>query len=550
MEKILVFFPTYNEVGNVEALIGAIRTHLPGAHILAVDDASPDGTGQLLNALAGRYRGIEVILRPRKMGVGTAHKLAMLYARQNGFEVLVTMDADFSHHPKYLPVFLDRLSRADFVTGSRYIEGGTCNYGFYRTFISRTANLVAQAALGLPLKENTTLYRGYVLPLLEHLNIDEIKSEGYSFAVESLFRISRVANGLEEFPIRFENRLVGQSKISKVEIYKAVLTIISLAAGRVRARHAPTVADVNDTTEQPAKCCNCQGTYHIEVYPPRDPLPSSESVSAYTCSSRAVRSHGQILRCLQCGLTFMRPRFSGDQLLEEYDKAEDPTYLENIAVRERMFEYNLAAVAQYTRPGCRLLDIGSHGGAFLNVAKEHGLEVMGLEPCSWAVAESRKRVDAPVIHGTTQNLPDDIGNFDIVTMWDVLEHLSDPLEELRRVHRLLRPDGTLLFSTLMIDNWFAKLSGSRWPWLMDMHLFYFTDATISHVLQQTGFAIMESRNYCHMVTTEYLLSKLGTLGLPGTEPASAFLKKLKWNNTVLPFRLGDIKLFVCKKRAG
>src|SRR5262249_45491682 len=142
--------------------------------------------------------------RPGKLGLGSAHKLAMLYARDEGFDVLITMDADFSHHPRYLPTFLELLCENDFVTGSRYMSGGKSDYGAGRTFISRTANLFAKAALGLPLEENTTMYRGFTAELLARMNIEAIQSEGYSFAVESLHQVSQVTSRLAEFPIHFE----------------------------------------------------------------------------------------------------------------------------------------------------------------------------------------------------------------------------------------------------------------------------------------------------------------------------------------------------------
>src|ERR1041384_641652 len=117
--RVLVFFPTYNESGNVERLVQTIREYLPGASILAVDDASPDGTGAILDRLAEELPAVAVIHRPGKLGLGSAHKLAMLYARDAGFDVLITMDADFSHHPRYLPSFLDVLRDVEVVTGSR-----------------------------------------------------------------------------------------------------------------------------------------------------------------------------------------------------------------------------------------------------------------------------------------------------------------------------------------------------------------------------------------------------------------------------------------------
>lgn len=548
MKKILVFFPTYDEAGNCQALIDSIRSFLPHCHILVVDDASPDGTGELLDSMAKEYENLSVIHRPRKMGVGSAHKLAIQYARSQKYDFLITMDADFSHHPHYLQTLVQLLSEYDFVTGSRYVKDGNCNYGLYRRILSRTANLVAQLGVGLTLKENTTLYRGYTLPLMERLNINRIKSEGYSFAVESIYRVSQIANGMSEFPINFENRLSGHSKISKLEIYRAILTILRLSVSRVVPYDLSPAS--SDTLYPPPHnvCCNCQGVHHIEMFPPRESRFEAEDRSPYSCSHHSVRTHGQILRCLQCGLIFMKPKYDPQRLRMEYAKVEDPTYLKNLKIRERMFEYNLSKVSQYIRPGHRLLDIGSYCGAFLKVANDQGLEAFGVEPSAWAVEESRRYFDAKVLCGTTNDLPDDIGKFDIITLWDVLEHLSDPVQELRSVYELLKNEGTLLFSTLMIDNWFPRIAGKHWPWLMDMHLFYFTEDTISDMLERTGFTIMESFNYCHMVSLDYLLSKLGTLGVKGAERLSLYLSNKNLGAKVVSFKLGDIKLFVCKKK--
>lgn len=233
MDRILVFFPTYNEAKNVTPLIQSILTYLPEADILVIDDASPDNTGKILDKLSKTMPCLKVIHRPGKMGIGTAHKSGMQYAVDCNYDILITMDADFSHNPKYLPLFPQYLSNGSFVTGSRYMKGGGCDYELYRRLVSRSANIVAKMALGMGLKENTTSYRGFRVALLKELNIDTIKSEGYSFFVESLFRISRLTDELAEFPIHFENRRSGTSKISKIEIIKAAGTILKLLTERL-----------------------------------------------------------------------------------------------------------------------------------------------------------------------------------------------------------------------------------------------------------------------------------------------------------------------------
>jgi SAM-dependent methyltransferase len=548
MSKVLVFFPTYNEAGNVHRLIETIRQELSEADILVVDDASPDGTGEILDALAAADPKLSVIHRPGKLGLGSAHKIAMMYARDRGYDALITMDADFSHPPRYLKTMLEKLRDADFVTGSRYVAGGVCDYGFGRKLISRTANLFAKAALGLALEENTTMYRGFTRSLLQRMRIEDIRSEGYSFAVESLHQVSLVTDRISEFPIHFEHRAAGRSKISQAEIYKAMWTIQRLIVKRVlrAAGHGETA---REPSSERVVCCLCGSTHHSLLYPARNESNAEllQDVSPYSCATHSSRSHGNVLKCLNCGLIFLKPRLSPAELVREYANAEDPVYLEHIDARVQTFRYNFEGVRSHIRPSDRVLEVGSYCGAFLKVMREEGIDITGVEPSAWAVQASKQLSDAPVIRGTTDDVPRDAGKFDVIAAWDVLEHFANPLVELRKMRELLDDEGKLLFSTLMIDNWFPQAMGKNWPWLMDMHLFYFTEQTIRQLLAKAGFELVESRKYCHIVTVEYLFSKLGTLGVPLASAASQAVAGQDWARTQIPFRFGDIKLFVCKK---
>lgn len=551
MKSVCVFFPTFNEAGNVQALVQGIHEHLPQARVLVVDDASTDGTGELLDAMAADDPSMTVIHRPRKLGVGSAHKLAMLHVREAADDALITMDADFSHHPRYLPTLFERLQQAEFVTGSRYMEGGRCDYGPYRQAISRGANLAARQALGLRLAENTTLFRGFTRSLLRRLNIDRVKSDGYSFAVESLFEVAAVAHNLDEFPIHFEDRIHGDSKISKREIYKAIGTIARLGLTRLNPlsdRGLPSAR-----SREPVVCIGCKSTYNLELYESRHGKREGErdaTAEAYSVASHRHRTHGPILQCLQCGLVFQQPQLSANELVEAYGEVEDESYLEHAGARVKTFEYNFERVRHYLSAGDRVLDVGSHCGVFLKVASEHGFDATGLEPSAWAVEAARQMTSCPVVHGTLADLPPQTQPFDTVTMWDVLEHLHDPEAELRAIGRVLKPGGTLMLSTLMIDNIFPKLAGRHWPWLMDMHLYYFTEGSIRDMLQRAGYSVVESRDYCHIITLDYLMRKLGSLGVPGADRLGEWLEGTSAGSALVPFRFGDIKLFVCKKVDG
>ena len=570
MQKVLVFFPTYNESENVTSLIDSILKYLPDAYLLIVDDASPDGTGKLLEQLKIKYQKLSIIHRPRKMGIGSAHKLAMLYSIEYNFDILITMDADFSHHPKYLPKLQKLLENFDFVTGSRYIKGGSCEYGFYRTLISRAANIISRIALGLKLKENTTVYRGFQVSLLRRMNLNKIKADGYSYAIESLHLIGYHTNLLTEFPIHFSDRRAGTSKISKNEIFKAILTICRLFIEKLfqndffssdlpinnkKFIESKNKKDKKDKKDD--RCKSCGGIFYTEVVPPKNQNRKNlegqpRDKSSYSCSNHSLRTHGQIVRCLQCGLTFLKPTLSEEQLIYEYSKIVDPPYLKNIKARELTSLYNFMQVKQYMDSGKTLLDIGSYCGAFLKVATQNKLHVVGVEPSPWAVKTSLDIIDADVIQGTLNDIPKNSSKFDIITMWDVLEHFSDPVKELKQINKQLKSDGVLIFSTLMIDNWFPKITGKNWPWYMDMHLFYFTESTLAAMLGQAGFNIIESKKYCHIITLEYLLSKLDTLEVRFisffAKSLASRVVKFKLSQKTIPFKFGDIKLFVCNKK--
>jgi len=229
MKRTLIFTATYNEADNIEALIRDIFTQVPESEVLVVDDSSPDGTGEILDRLSKENSRVKAHHRAGKQGLGSAHLFAFHYAIDQGYDVLVTMDADFSHNPKYIPEMLQKLERADFVIGSRYAPGGKLDYGFLRTALSKTANSLARFLLKIPLHECTTSLRAFRISLLKEIPLHEIRSDGYSFFVEALFLINQKTANLEEVPIHFEDRRAGQSKISHQEIVKAVKTLFRLA---------------------------------------------------------------------------------------------------------------------------------------------------------------------------------------------------------------------------------------------------------------------------------------------------------------------------------
>jgi 2-polyprenyl-3-methyl-5-hydroxy-6-metoxy-1,4-benzoquinol methylase len=540
----LIFTATLNEIDNIESFVGDCLAQLPGAHMLVVDDNSPDGTGRKLDELkAGKFQGrLKVVHRPRKLGLGSAHKLAMKFALKEGYSQLITMDADYSHHPRYLPTMEKELKAAEFVTGSRYAEGGRCDYGLGRQIISRTANFLARTLLGIRLHETTTSYRGFQRALLERLPVDQIKAEGYAFFFESIFHASRIATKLGEFPIHFEDRRAGTSKISKKEVFRAMIRLGRLFARRLLGmfdNYAPKVLPAN---VEP--CDICGQILHVELYPATSAEHHSDM---YNCSSAHHDSHGRIVRCLVCGLVATNPKLPPDELAKLYSDVVDQTYVANIPARIHTFDYNFKRVLGYLPKASKLLDVGSYYGVFLNVARGYGYQVMGVEPSLAASDFARKTYRLDVHSGTLGNLEDRGTRFEVVTSWDVMDHFFSPMHEIKLINERMTKGGIFTFCTLNWDNWYARLLGEKWPWMMDMHLYYFDDKIIAEMMRRNGFKLKMADTYCHIITAEYFFMKLQSLGIPLAGLARTIIAKTPLGSLHIPFRFGDIRMYVAEK---
>jgi dolichol-phosphate mannosyltransferase len=227
MPRVLVIVPTYNERDNLPAIVAAVHEHLPQGDVLVVDDASPDGTGQLADDLASADKQVHVLHRAGKQGLGTAYIAGFRWALARDYEFVFEMDCDFSHDPKYLPELLATAEKgADLVLGSRYVDGGgTVNWGPFRKLISRGGSLYARSILGVPIRDLTGGFKCFRRRVLEALDLDGISSKGYGFQIETTWRTLKMGYRVVEVPIVFVDRRVGQSKMSKT-IFVEALTLV------------------------------------------------------------------------------------------------------------------------------------------------------------------------------------------------------------------------------------------------------------------------------------------------------------------------------------
>ncbi len=223
----LVIIPTYNERENLPAIVPRILEQGPQFQVLVVDDNSPDGTGAVAEALAAQYPGrVHVLHRAGKRGLGTAYIEGFKWALQRSYAFIFEMDADFSHDPRDLPRLLEAVQHADVAIGSRWVAGGgTRNWSLLRRLISRGGSLYTQLVLGVPLRDLTAGFKAFRREVLEQLDLDAIRSNGYAFQVEMHYACYRQGFRIVEVPILFEDRRVGQSKMSLGIVLEAMLRV-------------------------------------------------------------------------------------------------------------------------------------------------------------------------------------------------------------------------------------------------------------------------------------------------------------------------------------
>jgi dolichol-phosphate mannosyltransferase len=245
---IWVIVPTYNERENVVPLVKAVRAELDelaSDHmVLIVDDSSPDRTGELADELAQDDGQVEVLHRPTKRGLGPAYIAGFRRALEAGAELIIEMDADFSHDPAYLRAMLEASRRADLVLGSRYVDGGGVrNWGGGRRLVSRAGCWYARAVLGLDIRDLTGGFKCFRREVLEAIDLDSVRSQGYAFQVELTYRALQMGFRVEEVPIVFTERRVGASKMTKRIVLEAAWMVPQLRMGRPAERPRAPVTD-------------------------------------------------------------------------------------------------------------------------------------------------------------------------------------------------------------------------------------------------------------------------------------------------------------------
>ena len=231
MARSLVIIPTYNEAENITRLIPDILGQAPNIDVLIVDDNSPDGTAALVRDMMKTDSRIHVLDRPRKMGLGTAYVKGFKFAIEQGYDYVFEMDADFSHSPSEIPNFLNKILQFDLVLGSRYVNGvRVLNWPMRRLLLSYSANVYTQFITGLPVHDATGGFKCFRRSVLEAIDLDKVKSNGYAFQIEMSFKAWKKGFRIAEIPIIFLDRRSGVSKMSRKIVYEAIFMLWTLRA--------------------------------------------------------------------------------------------------------------------------------------------------------------------------------------------------------------------------------------------------------------------------------------------------------------------------------
>jgi dolichol-phosphate mannosyltransferase len=248
----LIVLPTYQEAANVATVLRRIRASVPAARILVVDDNSPDNTAALAEAVGAELGGIDILRRPGKAGLGSAYRAGMTWGIDQGFDILVEMDADLSHDPADLPRLLAGVEDgADLVIGSRYVPGGSIPaWSWSRRLLSRQGNRYAAALLDLPVTDATSGFRAYRASVLADVGLDHVRADGYGFQIEMVYRVQEAGGRVVELPICFSDRTLGHSKMSSRIVAEALLLVTwwGVRDRVIRRRKGARAAKASKTT--------------------------------------------------------------------------------------------------------------------------------------------------------------------------------------------------------------------------------------------------------------------------------------------------------------
>jgi len=287
--------------------------------------------------------------------------------------------------------------------------------------------------------------------------------------------------------------------------------------------------------------CNLCGADDFDViYPPQYELARPEEILNNFRSSGDEKLLDQLVRCKKCGLVYLNPRLRSDVVIEGYRSGSDETFVSQIEGREKTFANSLKLIERYKPQRGRLLDIGTAGGSFMSVAKETGWRVEGCEPNRWMCEWANNHYGLQIVSGTVLDMQLAPESFDVVTLWDVLEHTADPKATLKECKRALKPGGLLVVNYPDIQSAVARLMGRRWVFLLSVHLYYFTKRTLTRMLNGLGFRVVKVRRHWQTLELGYILFRMEAYLRPIARGLGWLAKRLGIARLQIPYWMGQM----------
>ena len=276
-----------------------------------------------------------------------------------------------------------------------------------------------------------------------------------------------------------------------------------------------------------------------------DPQDTTDLVTTFRASGDELLID-RLVKCRRCGLQYIDPRLRDDLIFAGYAQGDDPTYVSQIAARERTFAASLAEIERLAGGRGRLLDIGTAAGAFVAAAVKQGWDAEGCEPNAWMAEWGARHYGVRIRQGSVFDQPYEPGSFDVVTLWDVIEHTPNPRAVLDHCRGLLKPGGLLIVNYPDIGSWIARALGRRWLFLTSVHLWYFDRRTIARMLEATGFAVAVTRAHFQRLELDYILFRGSVLSQALSKAARAVVRPLGLGRAQVPYWLGQT--FVAARR--
>lgn len=518
--KDVIIIPTYNEKENIAQIISETFKLLPGIFILVADDNSPDGTADIVRSLKKDFPNLSLLLREKKEGLGRAYINAFEETlKDKDVKKIVMMDADFTHNPEYLPEMLKATDSFDVVIGSRHIEGGkTEGWELWRRVLSKGANFYCRQVLHLPIHDYTSGFNVINTNVLRRVDFSKIDISGYAFLIELKYLLNKEGASLKEVPILLKNRRGGESKISNHIISEGVFAPWKMLFKKINK--------------------NC-------------PVCNKKTAIFFT-----KKNNHSLFKCSDCGLIFISPLPENNLKIYSSDyfsgAKEGFGYVDYDVDKKAMsssLDSYLDKIEKFSSGKGNLLDVGTATGFFMELAGKRGWETRGVEFSEYASQKARDK-GLNVVTGTLESAGLNEGSFDLVTFWDVVEHLSNPRATISSAHRILKKDGIIAVNTPDSGSFVAKALNRSWHLIVPPeHIFLFSQKSLSKLLKDIGFEILFVGRIGKRFTLQYAVQILAN-----KKKDSIFngLAKFLGNNflgkIIIPFSPGDNFFLLARKK--